>query len=475
MKRLKGEKKKKGVALIMALWIMVALLVICSSFVYMMRIEMRIAKDYTNGVKAHYLARAGLAHALGELKSDTNTTDSLHEEWFKHFSENFSYTAGYDEMVWDETGFLLGDGGYQVSLVDEAGMHNINAMEGGIIHPTSLVGLEDLLGEGSPTQADKDKACRIRDYQDADSNTMHSTSGGTGDDSAACKNYYYDTIREIQKVVGINIGSNPLADHTNELTVYSEDLDTTLGGMARVNLNTACQAEIQAALVGIDSDPAGVAASIVAGQPNWQTVGKCLYTQLSGSGNTLAKRMKKAADKFTVAPPAANAVYYKPAALPNLILGPININTAPKWALCSLYGISQAKATDIIKTRHGIIPPYGLRCDGAVQSSTFTYGVADTGNYGRGEVMLTTGIAGGTFDDMSDQITVRSDRFTIVSTGRVGVDGDGDGKIDPPYTEDTEDTVSAQRKIEVVVDRHFHDGSGQGFEILYWSETVPEY
>ena len=494
MKMLKREKK--GVALIMALWIMVALLVICSSFVYMMRIEMRIAKDYSNGVKAHYLAKAGIAHALALLGSDTVDnppnyikTDSLHEDWFTTFAENLTYTTTtYDAMTWDEKGFLLGDGGYQVRLIDEAGMHNINAMEGGILHPTSLVGMDDLLGD---TAAARDKACRIRDYRDTGTVAISSTSGGTGWDSSDCKNYYYDTIREIQKVYNINVDSNPLADHTNELTIYSQDCDTDLDLAARVNLNTASQAAIQGILAAAgDPNAAQVAYSIYTSKPaggkptiavdgydGWQTVGQCLYAELSGTGNALAKLMKKAADKFTVAPAAANEVYYKPAANPNLILGPININTAPKWALCSLFDIGPADAINIIKTRHNYegLAPYGLRCDGAMASSTFTYGVADTGDYeyGRGEIMLTTGIAGGTFDHMSDQITVRSDRFRIVSTGRVGSDGNSDDKIDPT---ESADTVSAQRKIEVVVDRHYRDGGGMGsFEILYWSETVPEY
>ncbi len=497
MKMLKREKKK-GIALIMALWIMVALLVICSSFVYMMRIELRIAKDYTHGVQAHYLARAGIARALGELNADNVDappnyikTDSLHENWFTTFSENFGYTtADYDEMVWDETWFPLGEGGYQVRLLDESGMHNINAMEGGILHPTSTVGMDDLFGE---TVAGEHKACRIRDYRDDDIIAMSNTGSGTGWDSPDCKNKPYDTIREIQKVKDINvdmsgdgIDDNPLALYTNELTVHSQDYDTDLDGAARLNLNLATQAEIAFVLnnPGEDADPTEAALSIWNGIP-WSTVG-CIDVELTGTTDERSITMKKVADKFTVAPPVAGAIYYKPDTLPNVILGPININTAPKKSLCSLIYIGPTCAKYIIETRHyyGGREPSAARKEDAVGSPTFTYGVANSGEYGRGELVLTYWIGSLTFDHMSDQVTVRSDRFRIVSTGRVGTDGNGDGKIDPGTAADT---VLAQRKIEVVVDRHYHDqnptasGIDTGvfhtmgpFEILYWSETVPE-
>lgn len=365
----------------------------------------------------------------------------------------------------------------------------------------------DLLGKGADSDAARNKACRIRDYQDTDEFTLAPDAGGTGDDgprTAGYKNYYYDTIREIQKVTGINadtdadsIDNNPLAEHSNELTVYSHDPDTDLNRAARLNLNTASIAEI-AAILSAAGEPLSnqVAYSIYTPKPlggkpiiadegysSWQTVGQGLYSEISVAANAKAKIMKKVADKFTVAPAAANPVYYKPATNPNLILGAININTAPKWALCSLIDLGPGTtggARQIIQTRHGDetwgIAPYADRCDGAVQGTAlnpFTYGVADDGNYGRGEVVLTREISGGTFVDQTDQVTVRSDRFRIVSTGVVGVDGD-----DPPDgfdPDDPDDTVLAQRKIEVAVDRHFHDGSGQGFEILYWSETVPEY
>lgn len=545
--------KKRGIALIMALWILVALAIVCTSFAYMMRIEMRITKDYSNGVKAHYLAKAGIDHALGELKNDINTTDSLHEHWFTIFSENFGYIDydgddppdDYDEMKWDEKWWSLGEGGYQVRLIDEAGMHNINAMEGGIKHSTSLVGLEDLLGEGQdpPPQAVTDKADSIRAYR------------------TTVKGHPYDTIREIQKVVGINDDTdgdgkdnNPLVKHWDELTVYSEDPDTTLGGVKRALYNVKTdtgnpvvdKARIEAGLKVVDdsdspltyptacylddhwppADSTEAAEGIYDKRLTFDTVGEIGFTTgclgwsyrytwrckemvpnpspppdevecnqkicpYSGSGTVVCpkcgrtttpvgavlsltemhrrernKNMKRVADIFTVAPPAKNAIYYKPDANPDYILGPININTAPKWALCSLIQVSEIYAKRIIRIRH--YPDYESEspaaddlsdcADGATLHAGFTFGVEDTVDHGRGEITLVKSLVGGTYQDMSDQVTVRSDRFRVVSTGKVlkGVE------------------VIAQRKIEVVVDRHFHDGGGP-MEILYWSETVPEY
>ncbi|MCG2677645.1 hypothetical protein L6386_03700, partial [bacterium] len=58
----------------------------------------------------------------------------------------------------------------------------------------------------------------------------------------------------------------------------------------------------------------------------------------------------------------------------------------------------------------------------------------------------------------SDFVTVRSDRFRIVSTGKV---------------KDVSNNVIAARKIEAVIDRGYHKDQVPGpVTVLYWSEKV---
>lgn len=110
----------------------------------------------------------------------------------------------------------------------------------------------------------------------------------------------------------------------------------------------------------------------------------------------------------------------------------ININTAPKEVLTALFTGTQADA--IISYREGSDGPFD----------------------DRGEVLNVTGITRGDFikegwfkyERLFEMITVRSPTFKIISTGRIGVDGNDDGDLD-----DSGDTIIATKTIEAVVDR----------------------
>lgn len=462
----KEIQDKRGIALIMALWIMTILVMMAASFTFMMRMELRLAYNSYHAVQARYLASAGIDAAIAKLRADTNTTDSLHESWFTTFSENFSCDTSASEcpMSWDDKWFSFGKGGYSVHLVDESSMMNINVDYGELAD--SLESLYYLLG-GNVAAAQK--AVNIKDYRDSGSaSTTYRTKSGNETD---VKDYDYDTIREIQKVKDINVGDNPLENHTCDLTVYSKnknhcmdrDVDMTGTGVSdgeRLNIN----------------DP----------DLTWQQIDAL---PVFGLGESTAKKILKKRDQLPgdeyktvgqvgVADDVGEALLEKLADVIKVndddeIEGTININTATYWSLRSYYKIGDVKATNIIKTRMGEITDKE-----GVQKSDYTYGkeassTGRTGGHGRGEIMNTEELSEDSFDDYSDYVTVRSNRFRIVSTGIVGTDGSGDGKIDP---DEPQDTVLALRKIEATVDRHYHeDGTMGPIEILYWSEAILEY
>lgn len=490
MELLKREiEGKKGIILIMALWIMTILSVVAVSFAFMMRTEMKMAGNYRNGVQAHYLALAGVEHAIAVLRQDTHgtcgspqtgtvdgkaycnyeETDSLHEEWFLTFADNYSYDVSTSDFPsWDDHVFTFGKGQYSVHLVDESSMMNINVDYGELV--TSLESLWYLLG-GNVAAAQK--AVNIKDYRDlGDATTTYE--GRTGYEGDGTKDYDFDTIREIQKVTDINVGENPLDRHACDLTVYSKDKnhcmdrDVTMTGTGvsngeRRNINTATIAQIIALPV---SDDGGLGTEV--GDPllsraqhivNYRTangdftrVGKVAETSGPGIDEVINdKRMEQLADVIKVND------------TDDEIKGTININTATYWSLRSYWLIGEARAKDIIRTRQGEIED---KQEPPVQKSDYTYGMEATSTgrtgHGRGEMINTDGIAKDSFDDYSDFVTVRSDRFRIVSTGKVK---NAAGNV-----------VLAARKIEAVIDRHYHDdpSSPGPIEILYWSEKVFE-
>ncbi|MBU0477815.1 hypothetical protein KKC91_04525 [bacterium] len=61
---------KNGIALIIVVSIMAVLASIAAAFSYSMIMDQRAAANYMNGIKADYVARAGIQHAIGVLKKD---------------------------------------------------------------------------------------------------------------------------------------------------------------------------------------------------------------------------------------------------------------------------------------------------------------------------------------------------------------------------------------------------------------------
>jgi len=132
----KGEKK--GVALVMAMWIMTILVMVATSFIFMIRTEIKMTTDFKNEIQAHYLARAGIHYAWAVLRRDTNNIDHLGEAWAMIGTQSF------------------GEGQFTVTVEDEAGKMDLNA-------PLLLPDHWDRLGAITPQGA-----VNIIDYRDSD-------------------------------------------------------------------------------------------------------------------------------------------------------------------------------------------------------------------------------------------------------------------------------------------------------------------
>ncbi len=474
MRFFKKIEGKKGIALIMALWIMTILLVVATSFAFMMRTEVKMAGNYRNGVKAHYLALAGVEHAIAVLLADTGNTDHYGEAWHTTFRTNWNETA----VTWDALPISCGDGTYAVHLSDENSKCDLSwSNASGLYY---LMTPHKLSPYTETTWADYcRKVCNVADYADAGSDPLtYPATSYTGYDSTGCKDTPFDTLREIQKVTGINLSStgytstgydNPLdtvktalwerGDDT-DITVYAQDYNTPVDGGSRIDLNSS-EAELEAAIGSLlDTGDCAELANDTYSDYNYPWGTEDVYSKggigaavTATAANTAAideQEMIDIADKITVGD------YYNDS---NIIKGTININTGTFYGLRSILDIDRVKADHIIAVRSGTEPATDPK---AGQYLREIHGVADDYFEHRGEIMYVWGIDRATFQEFADIITVRSDRFRIYSTGRV--------------TDAAGNTVAA-RKIEAVVDRHYHDApihTPGPIKILYWSERVFE-
>jgi len=470
MRPLKREiEEKKGIALIMALWIMTILLVVAASFAFMMRTEVKMAGNYRNGVKAHYLALAGVDHAIAKILADTGQVDHLYEDWFTTFAETINYT----DVTWTLKTFPLGDGTYAVDLSDENSKCDL-----GWSNASGLYYLMTPKVPGSDPSAWADyrrKACNVADYADADSSPLvYPGTSYAGYEGAGCKDNPFDTLREIQKVTGINLSStgytstgydNPLdtvktaswerGDDT-DMTVYAQDYNTRVDGTARTEITA-----VTPGTIGLTAADCTEIANDTYSDYNypWGTadvedhrgIGAATEVSTDNRAAIWEQEMIDIADKITVGD------YYNDS---NIIKGTININTATFYGLRSLLDLDRVKAQHIIDVRSGAeMARQPTDEDGTTYTEEYLrniHGVADDYFEHRGEILYVWGIARTTFQEFGDIITVRSDRFRIYSTGRIGT------------------TV---RKIEAVVDRHYYDTPFQTpgpIEVLYWSERVFE-
>ncbi len=442
-------REKKGIALIMALWIMTILLVVAASFAFMMRTEVRMAKNYRDGTKAHYLALAGVDHAIAVLLADTGDTDHYGETWHTTFRTNWNETA----VTWDALPISYGGGTYAVHLSDENSKLSLN-----YANASGTMYLVDTNESG--TVNFQKKVCTIFDYRDGAQTippfvarwgaSAMDYMTKTGYEGAGCKNNFFDTVYEIQKVTGINLGAggvydNPLDEGNRgselDMTVYSQDYNTQVDGSAREDILNTTSATLAAA-TGLaqtpDCDeilndtyleygyplydsPAGTE------PPDSMGIGAVAWIGGTDSPNRTEiseTEMRDIADEITMGDYDSG-----------IIKGTVNINTGTLYGLRGLFNVDVTKAQAIIAYR---LPS----ANGPFSD--------------RGQIMNVTGIKREIMQQAGDVITVRSDRFRIYSTGTVG---------------------SAVRKIEAVVDRHYHDLSPTfhtpgPIKVLYWSEKA---
>jgi DNA uptake protein ComE-like DNA-binding protein len=213
---------EKGVAVIMAMWLLAVLVIIGATFAYMMRLEPIIARTHRDDMKAIYIAQAGIDHAVYVLKQDVGgTVDHLGEAWAQGLT---------NQTLLDEEGNIVGT--YTVSIIDKNSKINLNNINTGHPDGEGYGGQKELL-MGLP-EIGEARAKYIIDYQ---------------------KETYgpYESIEEVKCVREIGDATyEAIKDLVTCYSLLSSDTQKTREDRAPVNINTADETILKAVLDPID-------------------------------------------------------------------------------------------------------------------------------------------------------------------------------------------------------------------------------
>ncbi len=478
-------KRREGSVLVGLLWCVAILSVIVVGALYSTRMSLISTKNYSDKIQAHYLALAGVERAKALLYHDA--ADRVKGKR-NHSGELYNAPSSFRETEFGRGEFSVirqgsaeEGGGIIFGIRDEESRLNVNTC-----------GADELM---KALEMPPETAAAIMDWRDRDS--AGSPGGAEKEYYAALKPPYlprnaeFQTIRELLLVRGVtaaqllgeDVNQNELLDPEendgNEnyppdnqngvldtgwagiLTVNSQTVNKSAGGVNRINIKSASDLEL-AGIPGITSD---LAKAIVAfrGQNQFENITDLLEVTALGpapgspgepSRSSQANQPgqpfqpRQAPQENQPGPQNQNQPpqggQRQPVG-PKLISedlfaeiaddvttddastqkGLININTAPVIVLKSLNGMTEELARAVVNQR---------------QSSGFYANIAG--------ILKAPGMTRDIFKQIAPRITARSETFRIVSEGRVRATG-------------------ARERMEVVVRM-----SGSIVDTLYYRENL---
>ncbi len=336
---MKYKTRKKGMVLVVVLWMVVVLILISASLDRDSRMDMRLSLTRAEKVRCKWACRAGLERAIGVLNEDIRTSDSLSDYW----SDN---DVDFNSVSLKQCYFT-------VRCVDEASKLNINTAT-----KEQLMALPYITEEVVEA---------IVDWRDENDN-----SGPGGAEGGYYLNLPYPynirngplkTIRELLLVKGVeselfygedtNFNNkldynerdgqvNPPFDNADDrldkgwiafLTCYSYDTNKDAAGSDRVNINKDDEKKLQESL-GIKKS---YAKWIV---DNRKNEFKSIADLINDKSPKKAKKSKDDSDQAE----AMDLQTFKNIAdkmtidEDDVVAGRVNVNTAPREVLAALLG-----------------------------------------------------------------------------------------------------------------------------------------
>ena len=421
------SRDNKGMILVAVLWMIALMTAIAAIVGQTSRLNLKMAVSATDEVRCKWACRAGTENAIAILAEDPRDTDCLLDLWADNEED-------FNDVVLERCR-------YSVRVTDEAGKLNINT-----ITKEQLMALPDM---------EEAIADAILDWRDGDDDPQpQGAEAGYYENLPVpykIRNGPLRTIRELLRVKGVtedllygedtNLNGqldanekdrdlSPPFDNGDDvldqgwiafLTCYSYEKNVDADGNARVNINQASQQQLEEGL-GIKSSQAKWIVDNRAG--GYKSIADLVNDQSpktapqsSGGAQNQAEAIDlqtfgQIADKVTISGETK-------------VLGKVNINTAPKEVLVALFGgddSSEQLAHTVMANRSSL--PSGFQS------------IA--------ELLDQQGMTLAKFKTIAEQITVRSDVFTIRCYA-------------------TADTSGARVQTDCVVDRNETPCA-----ILYW-------
>ncbi len=357
-----GSGPRKGIILILVLWVFAGLCLFLYSFLHDARVEHQISAGNADRVRARSLANSAVEYTIAALLEDNTASDGPWDIWYDN-RERFLDVAVEDPgggrdpcglFTVFTSDYLVDNIPLQYGPEDEAGKINLNTAT------------REMLLALTPRMTDA-IVDAILDWRDVDE--VPGSAGAEGNyylglaKPYRCKNAPFETVEELLYVKGVDAmvlygedwNRNGLLDPNEDdgaendppdnadgrlepglwhlCTVYSSDLNVSEDGQPRVNINTASLPELQSVLGEKASDEQ--IRAIVVGRVNgpYPSVGALLF--LPGWDNATFQAV---ADFVTLVDAAQ-------------IPGLVNVNTAPRQVLMALPGMTEDLADAVITHR----------------------------------------------------------------------------------------------------------------------------
>jgi general secretion pathway protein K len=353
-------RNERGIALLLVLWILAALIVLAAGLSVIARTETQIARNYSDVTSCRWAARAGMNCAMAAVEALAKDSPTYLGEGGKKLSSD---TEGID----------LGDTSFDVVIEDEAGKVNVNAASADVM--AALFGSKEI-------------ADCVIDWRDSDDQPL--LMGAEAQYYSGlqtpyrCKNALFDTVDEMLLVKGVSetVLSAPAGESAGSLrdllTVYSQDQNQSSAGKPRVNIQTATQEQLKSELGDVLTDQDIQSIIRQRGQKKFDTAGQVALT-----GGLDRDKVRRIYDRITVSDSKS-------------LLGLINVNTAPVDVIAVLPGMDRRVASEIVSQR---------AADGPYEDV--------------GQVLRINSVTPQAFAQWADMLTVRSRVFKVTSIGRI--------------------------------------------------------
>lgn len=270
---------ERGIALLIVVSVLTVVGIMGVAFAFSMYLETQATREFVSTSRARYVAESGVNHARALLDEDrfTSRIDSVTEHWGTDGTGSDVDVDG--DSTRESRWRVLSDadrrftGRYAFEIIDEAGKANLNA---GLAHPApdqlgaiDLTTLCEQAGVADPGRlAEAIEAYRNGDDRHPGKAGVDDNGNGQIDEPEEYQPLALQgddrRLESLEDLIGIaQITTEDVRRLARVATVYSWDLNASVTGKARVNINAATASELLPVLfeVGV-SDPWQVAVNM---------------------------------------------------------------------------------------------------------------------------------------------------------------------------------------------------------------------